>query len=133
RAIACQCAFSILVSPSILAYLTFAKFPASHGIMLHSLTSKTVHDPLSQRMRLPVRYGQVGDPIARSRDGFKFRSVKKALGSVGRLRDADQPLTEPSIHIATTIQAVSVGCGQPIRNGVVFFECICCSLFGSIF
>ena len=65
-------------------------------------------------MRLPVPCGQVGDPIARSRDGFEFQSVKKDLGSFGRVPDGDQPLTEPSIYIATAIQAVSVGFGQLI-------------------
>ncbi|MBB1644545.1 hypothetical protein A9970_11320 [Sphingobacterium sp. UME9] len=69
----------------VLAYLTFAKFPVPRRIMLHSSMSKTVHAPLSQRMRLPVSCGQVGDLIARSRNGFEFRSVKKDLGSVGRL------------------------------------------------
>src|SRR5690606_17365056 len=92
-----------------LAYLTFARFPVPRRIMLHSSMSKTVHAPLSQRKSLPVRYGQVGDPIVRSRNGFEFRSVKKDLGSVGGRLFGDQPLTEPSIYVAPAVQTISIG------------------------
>jgi hypothetical protein len=114
-------------------YLTFAKFPVPRRIMLHSSMSKTVHAPLSQRMRLPVSCGQVGDLIARSRFGFEVRSVQKDLGSVGRLPDGDLTLTDLSIHVDPTIQAVSTGFGQLIGNGAFFFECISCCLFSCIF
>ncbi|MBL1410074.1 hypothetical protein [Sphingobacterium faecale] len=60
RATACQCAFRILVLPSISAYLTFAKFPAARRIMLHSSMSKTVHASAiaAEALTCPLRAGR---------------------------------------------------------------------------
>jgi|GEM_PF-6993141 len=57
--------------------------------------SKSVHASPSRRMRKSVRDGQVCDPVAQNHGGFAVGSVKKNLGSFGRLVEG---LPAPVLH-----------------------------------